>query len=458
MTEKTYAFELDDDENDEEGRGALQSGVYDDEDEEMDEYDEDEWDEDDEEEDETEEEEDLAGPAVAGTSTADSRVLPLAGDEEDAEGEMEADLEAFTDPSFNAELSVSPGATPPPRGAAPLPPPAPPLPLKEQTNFYVRMDSPAMQMQTQMQYGSASPPHWDTPPALVQASAYDDGGQGDLQQQQSEEHLHQPQQHQHPVEIQLTPAPPQAYFTTPPVLPLPPPRLDSIRVGYLRQSELGAKLTGRGTPADRARAAQWARGYAAWCAAQDAAAKAAPRNEQAESAQAKEQNGSPPRDTQDEQAVDGPMRLTLGARPLRSRVVGEGNNVAWEVFLTDPIFEEPISSSSASDLASGSARDELRRQEHQPHHEMVSAPIPEGSGAYSTPREPGSSSGAGDIGAGGEGLFQMGMFGGGFASLLPQAWLDSPVAAATTQGLIVGEQDGHGGAAAGTSTLSFALG
>ena len=85
--------------------------------------------------------------------------------------------------------------------------------------------------------------------------------------------------------------------------------------------------------------------------------------------------------------------------------------------------------------------------------------MPDGSGAYSTPREPGSSSGAGDTGAGGEGLFQMGMFGAGFASLLgPQAWFDAPVAAATAQGVIVGEQDGHGGAAAGTSTLSFALG
>ena len=102
MTEKTYAFELDDDDNDEEGRGALQSAVYDDEDEEMDEYDEDEWDEDDEEEDETEEEEDPVGPAVAGTSTADPRVLPLAGDEEDAEDDndpsSDEDVDALSQP------------------------------------------------------------------------------------------------------------------------------------------------------------------------------------------------------------------------------------------------------------------------------------------------------------------------------------------------------------------------
>ncbi len=143
MTEKTYAFELDDDENDEEGRGALQSGVYDDEDEEMDEYDEDEWDEDDEEEDETEEEEDLAGPAVAGTSTADSRVLPLAGDEE---GRRRARWRRTSRRSRTRRSTPSSrclrALQPLPRGAAPLPPPAPPLPLKEQTNFYVRMDSP----------------------------------------------------------------------------------------------------------------------------------------------------------------------------------------------------------------------------------------------------------------------------------------------------------------------------
>ena len=46
-----------------------------------------------------------------------------------------------------------------------------------------------------------------------------------------------------------------------PILPLPPPRLDTVRVYQLRAAELGVKLTGRGTPADRARAAEWGRRF-----------------------------------------------------------------------------------------------------------------------------------------------------------------------------------------------------
>lgn len=444
MTERTYAFELDDDDNDEDEDSALRRAVYGEEDEEMDEYDEDEWDDDDE-EDETEEEEDFARAAALGSSTADARsAMPLAGDEEDAEGEMEADLEAFADPSFNAELSVPAGATPAPRGATPLPPPAPPLPLKEQTNFYVPMEPAALQMQTQMQYGGAPPPHWDTPPTLVQGGAYGEvvqEGQSSAQQQQQHQQLQhdQQQQHQHPVEIQLTPAPPHAYYTPPPILPLPPPRLDSIRVGYLRQAELGAKLTGRGTPADRTRAAQWARGYAAWCAAQDAAAKAAPRNERAESAETRSRSGSPPRDS-------GGVRLTLdgGEGQEQTPDARGGDSVQWETFLT-MAFDEPAGSNPVS-----------AQDGQQQHHEVVSTGLPSGSRAYSTPREPGAAGGAG---MGDEGEFQVPMFAGGglcYAAILgPHTWLEAPAAA---QGAIVGEQEGCGGAAAGTSTLSFALG
>ncbi|KJA20516.1 hypothetical protein HYPSUDRAFT_784530 [Hypholoma sublateritium FD-334 SS-4] len=439
MTEKTYAFELDDDDNDDEEGGASLRAMYGDEDEEMDEYDE-EWDDEDE-EDETEEEDDVAPPVAVGPSTADARALPLAGDEEDAEGEMEADLEAFTDPSFNAELSVpAAGATPPLRGAAPLPPPAPPLPLKEQTNFYVPIDS-------------AAPQYWDTPPALAQGGAYGDGVQegqagGQQHEQQHEEHQHQ--QHQPPVEIQLTPAPAHAYYFPPPILPLPPPRLDSIRVGYLRQAELGAKLTGRGTPADRMRAAQWARGYAAWCAAQQAAAKAAPRNERAESAESRSRSRSPPRDAGDRED-DVPMRLTLdGGETEQAQDARGGDSVQWETFLRMP-FDEPASSGADP------AQDEQRHQ--QQHHEIVSTAVPSGSRAYSTPREPGAADGAGDAsaGVGSEGLYQMGMF--GYAAMLgPHPWLDPSAVVPAAQGVIVGEQEGHGGAAAGTSTLSFALG
>ncbi|KIL65772.1 hypothetical protein M378DRAFT_10624 [Amanita muscaria Koide BX008] len=46
----------------------------------------------------------------------------------------------------------------------------------------------------------------------------------------------------------------------PPVLPLPPPRLASIRVRPLRYGDLGlASVIGKGTPVDRDRAMQWAR-------------------------------------------------------------------------------------------------------------------------------------------------------------------------------------------------------
>lgn len=46
----------------------------------------------------------------------------------------------------------------------------------------------------------------------------------------------------------------------PPVLPIPPPRLSSIRVRPLRYGDLGlASVIGKGTPVDRTRAGQWAR-------------------------------------------------------------------------------------------------------------------------------------------------------------------------------------------------------
>ncbi|KAF8623296.1 hypothetical protein AX17_007468 [Amanita inopinata Kibby_2008] len=55
--------------------------------------------------------------------------------------------------------------------------------------------------------------------------------------------------------MSLSNAPP-----APPVLPLPPPRLSSIRVRPLRYGDLGlASVIGRGTPSDRTRAEQWAR-------------------------------------------------------------------------------------------------------------------------------------------------------------------------------------------------------
>ncbi|KAG5642375.1 hypothetical protein DXG03_002950 [Asterophora parasitica] len=52
-------------------------------------------------------------------------------------------------------------------------------------------------------------------------------------------------------------------YDTAPILPVPPPRLASIPVHTLKNNEIGAVgLTGRGTPIDRGRGAQWALGVA----------------------------------------------------------------------------------------------------------------------------------------------------------------------------------------------------
>jgi hypothetical protein len=59
-----------------------------------------------------------------------------------------------------------------------------------------------------------------------------------------------------PLSAHMPPPPPP-----PPVLPLPPPRLASVRVRALSALEIavGMPVLGRGTPADRGRAAEWAR-------------------------------------------------------------------------------------------------------------------------------------------------------------------------------------------------------
>ena len=289
MVERCYSFELTDDDMDE---GNLDwEGYVDEEDVDMDLEDEDEdaeedgWDEEDT-DDETDEDEEVEielkglvgkkGAAVAapsGSATGLAEKLTslddgiLSGDE-DAEGEMEVDIEAFSDPSFNAELSSPTSVSSP---VAPLPPvesmissfyipPAPSVVPFPGAGFFSsgfpQQPQPQQQQQPQQQLQQEEG-HEQT--SLDEPFPLQEVQQNDQQQKQ---HRHPPP----PLQIQIAPANQGGFFASPPpppspILPLPPPRLETIRVGYLRQSELGVKVTGKGTPADRSRAAQWAKGF-----------------------------------------------------------------------------------------------------------------------------------------------------------------------------------------------------
>ncbi|KIM37363.1 hypothetical protein M413DRAFT_278134 [Hebeloma cylindrosporum] len=283
MIERCYSFELMDDDLDEgnldwEGFEEDVDMDMDMEDDDDDDVEDDGWDDDDTDEDTDEDEEveielkglvgkkGAAGSAPSGSAIGSAEKLTplddgmLSGDE-DAEGEMEVDIEAFSDPSFNAELS-SPASVSTP--AAPLSPsesmvssfyipPAPSVVPFPGAGFFSGgfPQQPQQQHQQEDGHDQASP---DQPFSHHQ------------QEQQGEQQ--QPKQQRHPpppLQIHIAPANQGGFFASPaplsPILPLPPPRLETIRVGYLRQAELGVKLTGKGTPADRARAAQWAKGF-----------------------------------------------------------------------------------------------------------------------------------------------------------------------------------------------------
>jgi len=279
MVERCYSFELTDDDMDE---GNLDwEGYVDEEDVDMDLEDEDEdaeedgWDDEDTDE-ETDEDEEVeielkglvgkkgaAASAPSGSATGPAEKLTsvddgiLSGDE-DAEGEMEVDIEAFSDPSFNAELSSPTSVSSP---ALPLSPVESMI-----SSFYVPPAPSVVPFPGAGFFSSGFP---QQPQQQQQEEGHEQTSLDEpLPHQQVQENDQQQKQHRHPpppLQIHIAPANQGGFFASPPppspILPLPPPRLETIRVGYLRQSELGVKVTGKGTPADRARAAQWAKGF-----------------------------------------------------------------------------------------------------------------------------------------------------------------------------------------------------
>ena len=307
MNEETYSFELMDDDDELDGSlngsvvglgggGGLRSME--------DEWrfegfeDEDEFEEDDEEDDEDEDYDDLYGDdddddeededevvdevVVEGDGTGNRKkkgdVSSLIDQDQDpdAEGEMEIDIEPFQDPSFNAELSSPTSPTSPSIITSPkLKSRSKSEPQSFVSSFYIPPVPPhvqhIMQMQQQQQQRE------EEAPALV-ASSLDPSTSSlsspssegtptfDAVDQSSTATPSNNESNHTPMQIHLPPAPqhPHHYhhsqliqFSSN-ILPLPPPRLDSVRVFILRQSEMGGlKTTGRGTPADRKRGAIW---------------------------------------------------------------------------------------------------------------------------------------------------------------------------------------------------------
>lgn len=245
MSEKTFSFEIADDDEDEDANNDEVDDAMDEES--------DEWEEvdygvdDDDDDDDSDDDEDMIEVLVQQAHQA--AAAGLSGDE-DAEGEMEIDIEAFSDPSFNAELS---SPTPP---AMPVGPHEPVAGIE--SGFYVPPQNPY-----QLQH---SPP-----PQVVQPTP--------AQQQYAQLQLPQytVQYNEHLRQQVVVPVPPmyqQYLFANPPIQPLPPPRMAPILVAQLRNTEGGGpRLMGRGTPSNRVRAVQWAKGFAAWRAASDAAAE-----------------------------------------------------------------------------------------------------------------------------------------------------------------------------------------
>ncbi|KAF8885521.1 hypothetical protein BD779DRAFT_678080 [Infundibulicybe gibba] len=175
-------------------------------------------------------------------------------DDPDAEGDLEIDLEALDDPTFNPGLTS---------------PPASPSELMgvggrggEMSAFYV-------------------PPVTDAPQEEVWNYASDESGYPEREPPASP--LYHPQQQQqqlppgeeslyrytYPNPMQLQQHMPSPTLEHPhhpaPILPLPPPKLGSIPVYALRGLDLGMKVIGRGTPIDRARAAEWGGGCGGLC-------------------------------------------------------------------------------------------------------------------------------------------------------------------------------------------------
>jgi len=157
-------------------------------------------------------------------------------DDEDAEGDIDMSAYADEDPSFNAELS---SPTSPDTQVEPVSP-------GESLSFYV----PPMEIY-----------HQSPSPQLQQQGDQQQQDEHQMQADRQDELEASQQHHQHQVvQIPAAPQPQQMVVFQPPILPLPPPRISSIRVNVLRQLDTGAKLIGRGTPASKARCTMWAKG------------------------------------------------------------------------------------------------------------------------------------------------------------------------------------------------------
>ncbi|KAF8149137.1 hypothetical protein B0H34DRAFT_196490 [Crassisporium funariophilum] len=188
--------------------------------------------------------------------------------DEDAEGEMEVDIEAFQDPTFNAELS-SPGGSP-------MSPAEREKRSRERgkeregkgslfSSFYIAPLPQMLQQQQhqqqqqflQQQQQMTQVPSLQDVPELQLASALPSADLTDpIEPSPSPPPTHQ---HQPPQIISLP-----IHIPMSPIMPLPPPRLDSFPAPLLRQNDYNSKVTGRGTPADRRRGAMWALGQTAF--------------------------------------------------------------------------------------------------------------------------------------------------------------------------------------------------
>ena len=305
MNEETYSFELMDDDDDMDGSvsdgagfvGGLRSmedewryeGFEDDEFEEEDDDDDEDEDYDDLSEDDDDDdldevvEGDVDRTKITGNRKKKGNVSFIAGEDQDqdpdAEGEMEIDIEPFQDPSFNAELSSPTSPTSPSTTSSNLKSKSKSdsgvddEPKSFVSSFYIPPVPPHVQHIMQMQQQQEE----EAPAALAPSPL--DSSTNPLSPATSEgtpistfdtvDHgtatIPNNESNHTPMQIHLPPAPhhPHHYHSqliqfSSNILPLPPPRLDSVRVFILRQSEMGGlKTTGRGTPADRKRGAIW---------------------------------------------------------------------------------------------------------------------------------------------------------------------------------------------------------
>ena len=188
----------------------------------------------------------------------------------DAEGEMEIDIEPFQDPSFNAELS-SPTSSSSASSKSKSKSKSIAIVGDESqsfvSSFYVPPVPPhvqhVMQMQQQQQQRQEAQQQLEEPVlAPLSPSLSSTTGTPISTSSDTADHTSATSNNHTPMQIHLPPAPhhPHHFHSqlSSNILPLPPPRLDSVRVFILRQAEMGGlKTTGRGTPADRKRGAIW---------------------------------------------------------------------------------------------------------------------------------------------------------------------------------------------------------